>query len=182
MFKKITILLLCTMCVLISGCESPIMDFPNYDVVIQLEDPQGNNLALPENSQILEGTVLEFDGKTFPLDLNPSPKMRSWGPPIDNGFRVTDYSNLGYCLVYGELSGERDFKNEPFRIVWPDQSTDEIRLTAKFNFRVTSRKVKWQLNGKSYDDWPIKIVKDFPIPANVQKAGIGNRLELQPGS
>lgn len=123
-------------------------DFPNYDVVIQLEDPQGNNLALPENSHVLEGTVLEFDGKTIPLDLNPAPRMRSAGPAIDYGFRATDYFNFGYCLVYAELSGEKEFKNEPFRIVWPDQSTDEIRLTAKSNFRGTSRKVKWQSNGK----------------------------------
>ena len=59
--KKISFALLFVSAFLFSGCAM-MTDWTPINLLIEVVDSEGNNLATPENRAVLEGTTIEFNG------------------------------------------------------------------------------------------------------------------------
>ena len=177
--KKIALAILSIVSLALTSCALDVnldIDWLPVNLVVQVVNSEGKNLALPENAAVLEGTTIEFQGKTSTLQLVPDPvdpsnpdagkKSGSYVPdtraiePVDRGFRIEKYKDKGLCLMYGELDGALSFLKVPFVITWPDGSSDEIVIDRKVDQKNVTSSTKWKLNGKECES-PIKIVKSL---------------------
>ena len=154
--KRLSFALLLATAVLFSSCMK--MDWSCIDLMIEVIDSNDHSLATPENRHLLEGTTIEYGGMVFPLELETSPATKTLFPQYTR-FYISSDSPFKNCLVLGELSGE-SYKNEPFKITWPDGSTDVITLTRKLNRVIIDARNIWKLNGEKCDN-PVVIRKDF---------------------
>ena len=157
--KKISLAILLAVTVLFSGCHK-IIDWRCVNLMIEVIDDQGHYLASPENKHLLEGTTIEFEGKVIPLELETAPVTRTLPPEYRDRFFVGETFPFGNCLVFGELWGDDEYKDLPFKITWPDGSSDVITYTRKLNSANISAKEIWKLNGEECKN-PVVIRKDF---------------------
>ena len=156
--KKITLALLLATAFLFSGCAK--IDWTPVHLVISVIDSNDHSVATPENKHLLEGTTIEFLGNVIPLELETSPLTKMVFPLYTDRFFIGNESRFKNCLVFGEISGEYEFKDEPFKITWPDGSTDVITYTRKLNRITIDAKEGWKLNGEKCDN-PVVIRKYF---------------------
>ena len=130
-------------------------DFMGCDIVIHVENEDGENLLLPETPGYIDPKDVivmykrkkyEFhykymkDGKPYPFDRNlgdDDPWYETSDYPgiwKEKKTRVHDWQGLydGYTMNweptinFGEFSPTRDYHNEEFEVIWPDGSSDKI--------------------------------------------------------
>lgn len=132
------------------------VDWAPVNLYVRVCDSEGNDLldSARDNSW-LEGTVMVWSGGEELLQLTPP--TRTYMPDF-TGFRLEGGYSDGYRLVFGELNGEKQYRNEQFIIRWPDSTEDVITLTRRLNYITIDAKTVWRLNGEKTDS-PIVIVK-----------------------
>ena len=157
--KKIAFSLLFTSAFLFSGCAM-MTNWTPINLLIEVVDSEGNNLATPENRAVLEGTTIEFNGKEATLQLDYYPVTKDCPPRYSNEFFIEKEHPFENCLEYGEFDGGSKYVNTPFKITWPDGSTDVITYTRKLNRAIVRAKETWKLNGEKCG-YPVVIRKDF---------------------
>ena len=157
--KRLTFTILIILSFLFTGCHK-IIDWRCVNLRIEVIDSNNQYISSQENKGLLEGTTIEYDGNIIPLELETSPLTKALPPDYTNRFFIGETYPYGNCLVFGELWGEDEYKELPFKITWPDGSVDVITYTRKLNSSTISAKETWKLNGEKCGS-PIVIRKDF---------------------
>ena len=159
--KKISFALLFASAFLFSGCHK-LIDWTPINLLIEVVDSEGNNLATPENRAVLEGTTKELNGKEATLQLDYYPTTKDCAPSYSNEFFIEKEHPFENCLEYGEFDGSSKYVDAPFKITWPDGSTDVITYSRKLNRVTVNAREVWKLNGEKCDN-PVVFRKDFKI-------------------
>lgn len=151
---KTKLILLLVMAGLTVSCGK-MVDWTPVNLCIEVHDRDGNDLLDPANDNSwLEGTVMIHDGMETPLQSGPDTKYYM---PEFYGFRLQKGEDR-YQLVYGEIDGGVEYKNDEYTVLWPDGSRDVITLTRRLNELTINARTIWKLNREKTSS-PIVIIR-----------------------
>ena len=139
------ILLLLTSILAMSSCSeengSWEIDWYPVDIVVQLQDQEGNDLLDPNDPQhnYIDGTTITIQGETYEVSRLWYEQDRPFIHPGDTrmilpfpyGLYLARmgwfYKNFdGYALYFGQIDGQADM-DEDLVLTWPDGQQNVIR-------------------------------------------------------
>ncbi len=130
--KKHLLYFVSLVCVALSaGCEKEInWDYPDLNIIISLEDGDGNMFALDHPSGFrnrVGSNSVVYDGKTYTLTEEQNTRAEQQLPEW-KGFRMDNVdSRDNPKLLFGQFSIDtKQYRDEPFTIKWADGSTSEL--------------------------------------------------------
>lgn len=167
----------------LAGCEIlnddyPIVDWYPVNVIVTVQDKNGNDLLDPDrDGNYADGVSLTFQGQTFPVrDLEPGEywdcaETKAYFATmkglrlVHDSLYVNQSRKLCYFLVFGQIDGAEDF-DEDLVIKWRDGRQDVIHYKC-WNHHVRKKldgswdidcKRSWKLNRLDSQN-PFQLVK-----------------------
>jgi len=185
---KRTFLLYCLLSALIlpAGCSEwtdsdidyPIVDWYPVNVIILLQDKDGNDLLDPDRSgNYFEGATLSFQGVTYEARQLENGEYWSATPTkaffarikgfrlVHDSIRLNGTDTQRWFLVFGQIDGADDME-EDLVVTWPNGETDTIHYHCS-NHKIEKQRDgewiidcqrSWKLNGKTAQN-PFHLVK-----------------------
>ena len=151
LFRTLLLAAIVVMC----GCRADMeVDWYPVDIMIYVQDADGNDLLNPDNENFL-GTKVEAEW----LDKRYTythPQTRAY-MPMWNGLTLQRNNKGRYYLKLGELAGNEEY-DDNLTLRWPDGSQDVIHYKNRVNHITVDATRTFLLNGEKCDN-PVVITK-----------------------
>ncbi len=168
---KTKYLLIGIMALVLLSCDKKIINdhkiWDIYPVVVRVQVVNANGIDLlnPDNNNSIAASGIKavYNGKEYECNKNVSVVNTKAYMPHFYGLQMNKNTNDGtYILLFGEFNGAKSYSNEEVTIFWGDGSSDKIKFSRQFRWRLNGDpevSQEWLLNGNKVSSSIIKIVK-----------------------